>query len=137
MTRSNFYLMLYNLLAALCLFPLALALVVAVDSLWGLQEFWSAFWGESKRGTLSLVISDWWLALPWSIGLWLVLRSAKQFAKGSGARFGGVYAALATLTFFCILWAFLMPAIPLLPGAMLLAGLICLLIESLLARCLR
>lgn len=62
--------------APLIIYPLAIALVIGVDTGLGDAEFLRSFMFESKRATAQLLLSDWLAALPWCLLIWTGVRIA-------------------------------------------------------------
>ena len=109
-----------HLSLAIALYPAAIILVIATDTLAGDSEFLRLFLYESKRDALNIILHDWLHALPLTLALWLVVRGLAFYTNALIANSLIFIIAIGLLVF-----AFMPPYLPLVFGCLLLVAAAC------------
>ena len=105
---------------ALALYPGAITLVIATDTLVGDSEFLRLFWYESKRDALGIILHDWLQALPLSLALWVGVRGLVFYVNALFAN-----SLVLLLGIGLLLFSFIPPYLPLVFACLLLTAAVC------------
>jgi hypothetical protein len=103
-------------LIAILLYPLALLLVIAADTLVGDAEFARHLLLQSRRDLISVILTDWLSATLVALPLWFLLRGLSRL----GCPRAAVVTAPLAVGILLVSLAFIPPYLPLIFGAILL-----------------